>query len=113
MNVFKEVAAKKYKMAVWSMALGIIAVCSALVCPGLVSFVCGLLAIIFAIAAKKDYFTVETSTPSTIGLVTGITAVTLAVLMVVVPVLLAIIAVVGYIVLYIIANLPAIIRALR
>ena len=95
MNVFKEVAAKKYKMAVWSMALGIIAVCSALVCPGLVSFVCGLLAIIFAIAAKKDYFTVETSTPSTIGLVTGITAVTLAVLMVVVPVLLAIIAVVA------------------
>ena len=113
MNVFKDVAAKKYKMAVWSMALGIIAVCSALVCPGLVSFVCGLLAIIFALAAKKDYFTLETSTPSTLGLITGIIATALAVLIVVIPVLIAIILVVIYIILYIGVNLPDIVRALR
>lgn len=105
-NLFKDVAATKYRMAIWSMALGILAVCTS-------SFILGLLAIIFAMIAKKNYYTVETATPSTIGLITGIYVVAISVLLVVLPTLIAIIGVVLYALWWVIANLPDIIRMFR
>ena len=105
-NLFKDVAATKYRMAIWSMALGILAVCTS-------SFILGLLAIIFAMIAKKNYYTVETATPSTIGLITGIYVVAISVLLVVLPTLIAIMGVVLYALLWVIANLPNIIRMFR
>ena len=108
MSIFKEVAEKKYKLAVWSMALGIMAACITFFMPGIFSLVLGVLALIFALVAKKDYYTLESSTMSTIGLITGIYAVAVPVLVVLAVVVVAVIALfLGFV-----AALPDIIRLL-
>ena len=88
MNIFKDVAAKKYRLAIWSMALGIISVCKGF---GILALVLGVLALIFAIAAKKDYHTVETSAMSTVGFVTGLISTVVAGTCILIPIVTAII----------------------
>ena len=108
MNIFKEVAAKKYKLAVWSMALGLMGACLSLVVPGVLPLIFGLLALIFAVVAKKDYFSAETATHSTIGLVTGIVATVISGLTVLIPlvmVLIVVILMILYLILWVLVNM--------
>ena len=104
MNIFKEVAAKKYKLAVWSMALGLMGVCLSLTFPGVLSLILGLMALILAIAAKKDYFSTEATPHSTIGLVTGIVATVISGLTVFFA-LVSVILVIAYMVLWVLVNM--------
>ena len=113
MNIFKDIAARKYKFALWSMTLGIMGACLSLVTPGGLPLLMGILALAFALSAKRDYFTIETSTASTIGLVTGIVATVLSGLVVLIPIILLIIALVVGAILLFLAILPDLIRALR
>ena len=89
MNIFKDVAARKFRFAVWSMALGIISVCQGF---GILSLILGALALIFALSAKKDYHTVETSAMSTVGLITGIISVGISGTIILIPIVIAIVA---------------------
>ena len=92
MNIFKDVAARKYKFAIWAMALGMMGACLSIVAPGLLGLALGVMALIFAIVAKRDYYTLETSTASTIGLLTGIVATVLSGIVVIVPIIIIILA---------------------
>ena len=121
MNIFKDVAAKRYKLAVWSMALGIIGFCMTATLPGalplvitnIIPFICGLLAWIFSAKAKKDYYTVETATTSTIGMLTGIISAVISGAMIIIPIAIILIVIVVAIVVAILALVsPTVLPAL-